>query len=69
MCRNGTLMQWGARPCDGLVESAKCAACNLTRLGMPRAAARVVGALPISVSRARGSLGKRRHRARNVGVD
>jgi len=52
MCRNGTLMQWGTQPCDGLVEPAKCAACNLRRLGMPLAAARVVGALPIGVSRA-----------------
>src|SRR5262245_17836251 len=52
MCRNGTLMQWGREPCDGLVEPGKCAACNLTRLGMPRSAARVVGALPIGVSRA-----------------
>jgi glycosyltransferase involved in cell wall biosynthesis len=52
MCRNGTLMQWGTQPCDGRVEPDKCAACNLTRLGMPRAAARVVGALPIAVSRA-----------------
>jgi glycosyltransferase involved in cell wall biosynthesis len=45
-------MQWGRRPCDGLVEARKCAACNLTRLGMPRAIAGVVGALPIGVSRA-----------------
>jgi glycosyltransferase involved in cell wall biosynthesis len=52
MCRNGTLMQWGTQPCDGLVEAGKCAACTLSRLGMPRAAARIVGALPIGVSRA-----------------
>jgi len=51
MCRSGTLMQWGRQPCDGVVEANKCAACNLTRLGMPQAAARLVGALSIGVSR------------------
>ncbi|HJZ77583.1 MAG TPA: glycosyltransferase [Vicinamibacterales bacterium] len=51
MCRNGTLMQWGTEPCDGVVEPGKCAACNLVRLGMPRAPARVVGSVPVGVSR------------------
>ncbi|HKB13754.1 MAG TPA: glycosyltransferase [Vicinamibacterales bacterium] len=52
MCRSGTLMRWGIEPCDGLVEPGKCAACNLSRLGMPRATARIVGGMPVPVSRA-----------------
>jgi glycosyltransferase involved in cell wall biosynthesis len=55
ICRTGTLMQWGAQPCDGICEPAKCAACSLNVLGVPRAAARVIGALPIRVSRALAS--------------
>jgi glycosyltransferase involved in cell wall biosynthesis len=52
MCRSGELMQWGSEPCDGYVTPRKCASCNLTRLGMPRAASQVVGALPVPLSRA-----------------
>jgi len=50
MCRSGELMQWGRVPCDGIVIAGKCAACNLTRLGMPMPLARLAGALPTSVS-------------------
>jgi glycosyltransferase involved in cell wall biosynthesis len=52
MCRSGELMQWGRQPCDGYVTPAKCASCNLARLGMPRAAAGAVGAMPVAISRA-----------------
>ena len=52
MCRSGELMQWGSEPCDGYVTPRKCASCNLTRLGLPRAASRVVGALPLPLGRA-----------------
>ena len=52
MCRSGELMQWGRTPCDGIVAPDKCAACNLTRLGLPQPAARIAGALPTSVSAA-----------------
>jgi glycosyltransferase involved in cell wall biosynthesis len=52
MCRTGELMQWGQQPCDGIVLHHKCAACNLTRLGMPRPIARVAGAIPLSAGRA-----------------
>ena len=52
MCRSGELMQWGRIPCDGIVAARKCAACNLTRLGMPQPLARVVGAVPAPVSAA-----------------
>ena len=50
MCRTGELMQWGRVPCDGIVIPDKCASCNLTRLGMPEVAARVVGAVPVALS-------------------
>jgi glycosyltransferase involved in cell wall biosynthesis len=52
MCRSGELMQWGRVPCDGIVIPDKCAACNLTRLGMPQAAARIAGAVPVPLSAA-----------------
>jgi glycosyltransferase involved in cell wall biosynthesis len=52
MCRSGELMQWGRVPCDGIVDAGKCAACNLTRLGMPQLAARLVGSVPAPVSAA-----------------
>ena len=59
MCRTGELMQWGRIPCDGVVLSGKCASCNLTRLGMPRPAARLAGAVPVAVStRLRGLPGR-----------
>ena len=50
MCRSGELMQWGRVPCDGIVEARKCAACNLTRLGMPQPLARLAGMLPVPLS-------------------
>ena len=56
MCRTGELMQWGRVPCDGIVIPDKCAACNLTRLGMPQPAARIMGAIPVSLSGALGRL-------------
>jgi glycosyltransferase involved in cell wall biosynthesis len=52
MCRTGELMQWGQFPCDGIVIPDKCAACNLTRLGMAQPAARMVGAVPVALSAA-----------------
>jgi glycosyltransferase involved in cell wall biosynthesis len=52
MCRSGELMQWGRVPCDGIVEAGKCAACNVTRLGMPQPLARLAGALPVPLSAA-----------------
>lgn len=50
MCRTGELMQWGRVPCDGVVEPAKCASCNLTRLGLAQPLAVAAGAVPPAVS-------------------
>jgi glycosyltransferase involved in cell wall biosynthesis len=49
MCRAGELMQWGEHPCDGIVETTKRGACNLTRPGMPKPIARAC-ALPTGLS-------------------
>lgn len=56
MCRTGELMQWGRYPCDGIAIPDKCAACNLTRLGMPQPAARLAGAIPLALSAALGAI-------------
>jgi glycosyltransferase involved in cell wall biosynthesis len=56
MCRSGELMQWGSEPCDGLVFPRKCAACNLTRLGLAQPLARIVASAPLGLSRALGEL-------------
>ena len=50
MCRTGELMQWGRTPCDGIAIPDKCASCYLTRLGVPQAAAQIIGAIPPAVS-------------------
>ena len=49
LCRTGELMQDGARPCDGVVDTAKCAACSLTHVGLPPLLSRAAGAIPPSL--------------------
>ena len=56
MCRSGELMQWGTEPCDGIVFPRKCAACNLTRVGLAKPLARIVAATPLPVSRSLGAI-------------
>ncbi len=48
-CQRGTMMRWGETVCDGLAEPAKCAACALQARGVPRPAARALGAIPPGV--------------------
>jgi len=50
-CLRGTMLRFGAAPCDGRVESAPCGACWAHERGMPRAAAQAIGRLPIAVAR------------------
>ena len=57
MCRTGELMQWGRVPCDGIVIPAKCASCNLTRLGMPQ---------PVGADRRRGARWRSAPRSRQL---
>lgn len=56
ICQRGTLMQWGAEPCDGLCRPARCAACDLQHRGLPRPLARALGALPPGLSRRLGEI-------------
>lgn len=51
ICQRGTLMRWGATPCDGLCRPARCAACELQHRGLPRPLAAAVGAVPPALSR------------------
>jgi glycosyltransferase involved in cell wall biosynthesis len=41
-CLRGTMMHWGAEPCDGVMDARVCAACTLHGKGMPRLAAQVL---------------------------
>ena len=50
-CETGGLLRWGYEPCDGRMDASRCAACNLTRLGMPRQMASLVGRTPRQVGR------------------
>jgi glycosyltransferase involved in cell wall biosynthesis len=51
LCRAGELMRWGRFPCDGVVESTKCAACNLVRAGLMDPIASAVAAIPPAAGR------------------
>lgn len=54
LCQRGTMMQWGRRPCDGIVSARKCAACALQQRGLPRPFADAAGCVPAPVGRALG---------------
>lgn len=51
ICQRGTMMQWGARACDGVCRPAKCAACALKARGVPRPVASAIGAVPPVLAR------------------
>jgi glycosyltransferase involved in cell wall biosynthesis len=50
-CMRGTLLRFGAHPCDGRVEERACAACWLHERGLPRPLAGAVARLPLAVAR------------------
>jgi glycosyltransferase involved in cell wall biosynthesis len=52
ICLRGTVMEFGRDPCDGRVEAGRCAACWSQGRGLPRSAARLLGHLPQTISRA-----------------
>ncbi len=56
LCQRGTMMRFGELPCDGMVETGKCAACALDGRGMPRALANALSHLPLSVAARAGKL-------------
>lgn len=51
VCQRGTMMRWGAHPCDGICEVMKCAACELQHRGLPVPLARLISLTPPSVAR------------------
>ena len=51
VCQRGTMMRWGEALCDGICRPAKCAACELSRRGLPRALARLAGSIPPAAGR------------------
>lgn len=44
-CARGTMMLFGAVPCDGEIEPSRCTACTLDATGVPRGIARLVASL------------------------
>ncbi|HEX5215716.1 MAG TPA: glycosyltransferase [Vicinamibacterales bacterium] len=49
-CVRGTLMQWGTRQCDGLMEPKACTKCVLQRHGVPKTLARLAGVVPAVIA-------------------
>jgi len=47
-CQRGTLLEWGADPCDGRLEIRRCSACTLQGLGTGRPLGRLLAAMPES---------------------
>lgn len=45
-CLRSGLMLWGARACDGVLETDRCTRCRLHSLGLPRPAADLIGRAP-----------------------
>ncbi len=56
MCRTGELMERGRQPCDGIVDTTRCAACTLTQLGLPATAAAWIASVPTGASAALAGL-------------
>jgi glycosyltransferase involved in cell wall biosynthesis len=51
VCAAGTLLQWNERPCDGICEPPKCAACVLNTRGLAKEVARIPAAVPVGAGR------------------
>lgn len=49
-CLRGTMLKFGERPCDGLVEPTVCGACWAQERGLPKSVAHVIGHLPSSLA-------------------
>ena len=56
-CVRGTLLRWGSGVCDGEMDVQKCAACMLQGKGVPKAASRLLGALPPGIGARLGAWG------------
>jgi glycosyltransferase involved in cell wall biosynthesis len=51
ICMRGTMLRYGAHPCDGRVDERVCGACWLHERGLPRPVAGAVARLPLAVAR------------------
>src|SRR5262249_452992 len=51
VCAAGTLLQWNERPCDGVCDPRKCAACVLKTRGLAKGLAAVPAAIPPGAGR------------------
>jgi glycosyltransferase involved in cell wall biosynthesis len=45
-CARGTMMLFGQRPCDGIIEPKRCTACALAAHGVPKSLARLAATAP-----------------------
>jgi glycosyltransferase involved in cell wall biosynthesis len=45
-CGRGTLLEWGAEVCDGVMDARRCARCSLHAKGLPKPASWLAASLP-----------------------
>jgi glycosyltransferase involved in cell wall biosynthesis len=50
ICLRGTMLQYGAQPCDGRIEDRRCGSCWAQGRGLPRVAAAAVAGLPLPIA-------------------
>ena len=48
-CQRGTMLEFGVKPCNGLVTTARCTQCALQGLGVPKLATQVLARLPDTI--------------------
>jgi len=56
-CCRGTMLEWGARVCDGEMRVNRCARCMLHGTGLPKPASWLLGSLPENLGEAAGTAG------------
>jgi len=56
-CQRGTLLEWGAEPCDGRLDVTRCAACTLHGYGIGRGTSQTLAHLPAGFGRWLGRMG------------
>lgn len=50
-CLRGTMLHWGATPCDGMMAVTRCASCTLHGHGLPKWLAIVAAHIPLGLSK------------------
>lgn len=56
-CQRGTLLEWGRRPCDGLLSVDRRTACTLNGLGVPAPVSRLLARTPVRAGDLAGRVG------------